>query len=89
MSDAYLDGNALAGALGELFAVDITTAVGECAHCGATAAMAQAHVYADAPGLVARCRACGEVLLRLARGPGRAWLDLRGVVFLELRMPDT
>jgi hypothetical protein len=28
------------------------------------------------------------VLLRLVRGPGRAWLDLRGVTYLEFALPD-
>jgi Family of unknown function (DUF6510) len=27
---------------------------------------------------------CDQVLLRLARGPGRAWLDLRGLTYLQL-----
>jgi hypothetical protein len=26
-------------------------------------------------------------MLRLARGPGRAWLDLRGITCLELTVP--
>jgi hypothetical protein len=84
---AHLDGNMLAGALRELFAVDVTTAVGECVSCGTRGAIAQTRVYADAPGLVARCPACGEVVLRLARGPGRAWLDLRGLTCLQLTLP--
>jgi hypothetical protein len=29
-----------------------------------------------------------EVLLRLARGPGRAWLDLRGLTYLQLPAPE-
>jgi Family of unknown function (DUF6510) len=86
MSD-HLDGNMLAGALGELFAVDVTTAVGQCASCGATAVLAQALVYAGGPGLVARCPACTEVVLRVVRGPDRAWLDLRGVTCLQLAVP--
>ncbi len=84
---AHLDGNMLGGELGELFTADITTAVGQCASCGATGTIAQTMVYADAPGLVARCPACGAVMLRLARGPGRAWLDLRGITCLQLAMP--
>jgi hypothetical protein len=28
------------------------------------------------------------VVLRISRGPQRAWLDLRGVVCLELQLPD-
>lgn len=83
----YLDGNALAGPLGEVFAVDLTIAVGQCASCGARAAMAQAHVYMDSPGAVARCPTCGQVLFRLVRTADRAWLDLRGVSSLELSLP--
>jgi hypothetical protein len=48
--------------------------------------VAELHVYAHAPGLVARCPACQQVVLRLVRGPDRAWLDLRGSVYLELRL---
>ncbi len=83
----HLDGNVLAGTLGEVFAVDITTAVGQCASCGTRQAMGQSLVYTDAPGLVARCPSCGEVVLRVTRSPGRTWLDLRGVSCLELHMP--
>jgi hypothetical protein len=28
------------------------------------------------------------VLLRLVRGPGRAWLDLRGLTWLQLPTPN-
>jgi hypothetical protein len=84
---AHLDGNVLGGELGELFTVDITTAAGQCASCGATGIIAQTMVYADAPGLIARCPSCGEVMLRLVRGPGRAWLDLRGIACLQLTVP--
>lgn len=83
----YLDGNVLAGPLGEVFAVDPTSAVGQCASCGARAAMGQAHVYLDSPGTVARCQSCGQILLRLVRTADRAWLDLRGISCLELPLP--
>jgi predicted RNA-binding Zn-ribbon protein involved in translation (DUF1610 family) len=83
----HLDGNALGGELGELFTADITTATGRCASCGMVSAIGQTRVYTRAPGLVARCPGCGEVMLRLARGPGRAWLDLRGITCLQLTLP--
>jgi Family of unknown function (DUF6510) len=83
----YLDGNVLGGPLGEVFAVDLTSAMGQCASCGARAAMGQAHVYLDGPGAVARCQSCGQVLLRLVRTADRAWLDLRGISCLELSLP--
>jgi Family of unknown function (DUF6510) len=83
----YLDGNVLAGPLGEVFAVDLTSAMGQCAACGARAVLGQAHVYLDSPGAVARCQTCGQVLLRLVRTGDRAWLDLRGLSCLELSLP--
>ena len=35
MDELMLDGNAIAGVLGELFAVEMTTAVGTCGSCEA------------------------------------------------------
>ena len=85
----FLDGNAAAGVLGEVFAVDVTAAVGRCAGCGAVAVLAQARVYVDAPGTVVRCAGCDAVLLRVVTAPGRAWLDLRGVSYLEFALPGS
>ncbi|HYN96925.1 MAG TPA: DUF6510 family protein [Pilimelia sp.] len=85
----YRDGNALAGALREVFAVDVTPALGRCAGCGQVGAVATLRVYDRAPGLVARCPGCDAVVLRLVRGRDRAWLDLRGSVSLEIPLPPT
>ncbi|MGZ3508144.1 MAG: DUF6510 family protein [Vulcanimicrobiaceae bacterium] len=85
--ESLLDGNAAAGELREIFAIDVTAATGQCDACGWTARLAQAHVYAQAPGLVARCTNCGRVLMRLVRAPERAWLDLRGLTYLMVEMP--
>ena len=84
----YLDGNAAAGELGEIFAMDVTAAAGQCAGCGRTAVLADVRVYVRAPGTVGRCRGCDAVLFRLVRAPGRAWLDLSGLTYLQLTMPD-
>jgi hypothetical protein len=84
----WLDGNAAAGPLREVFAVDLTAAVGRCTGCGSTAVLGEANAFLQAPGLVARCRSCDTVLLRLVRGPTRAWLDLRGVSYLEVALPE-
>lgn len=88
MTAEHLDGNALAGPLGEIFAVDITSATGRCASCGLTGPVASLHVYGPDPGLVARCPGCEEVVLRMVRAPGTAWLDLRGTVSLRVNLPD-
>jgi hypothetical protein len=81
---SYLDGNAAAGMLREIFAVDVTTATGRCAGCGRTEVFARSHVYVDAPGLVARCSGCEEVLLRVVTTPSGTILDLRGLTYLRL-----
>lgn len=83
-TDDYQDGNALAGSLQEIFAVDLTSAVGRCAHCGLTGPVATLRVYGRAPGLVARCPGCGEVMLRLVRSAHAAWLDLTGTARLKI-----
>jgi hypothetical protein len=82
----FEDGNALAGPLSELFAVDIVSAEGRCTGCGTTGPVAQLRVYGPGPGLVARCPECGQVVLRLVRGAESAWLDLRGTVSLRFRL---
>ncbi len=82
-----LDGNMLAGPLGDLFSVDVSAAVGQCASCGMFAPLAADRVYPDAPGLVVRCVTCDAVLLRLVRAGQRAWLDLRGIRSLQLTLP--
>jgi hypothetical protein len=68
--------------------VDITAATCRCASCGMVSAIAQTQVYPDAPGVVARCPGCSGIMLRPARGPGRAWLDLRGISCLQLPLPS-
>ena len=87
MTGHELDGNAMAGALREVFAVDVTTAVATCGGCGEPSVVARLRVWGPAPGLVARCPSCDDVVLRLVRGPERAWLDLRGAVSLQVPMP--
>ena len=86
---AYVDGNAAAGVFSEVFALEVTAAVGICSGCGATGPIAQAHVYLRAPGMVVRCAHCEQPLMRLVKAPGRMWIDLRGLVSLELSLPET
>jgi hypothetical protein len=79
-----LDGNAAAGVLGEIFAAEITTAVGTCAGCGASDAVGAVHLY-RAAGLVLRCPHCDAVLVRIVDAGSRRWIDLRGLRTLEVR----
>ena len=75
----YLDGNAAAGELSAIFAMDVTIAEAQCAHCSAIKRFAEAHLYMQAPGLVARCAVCEHVLLRFVKARRRALLDLGGM----------
>ncbi len=84
MTAHHVDGNALAGPLREIFAIDISVATSRCVTCGRTDPVAALQVYTRAPGLVARCPGCDQVIMRLVRGPDTAWLDLRGTVTLQI-----
>jgi hypothetical protein len=87
-SNLWTDGNVLAGHMQDVFGVDLTTAIGRCTACRRTGPMAEVRVFDHARGVVARCPVCDQVLLRLVRGPGRAWRDLRGLTYLQLPAPE-
>jgi Family of unknown function (DUF6510) len=80
----HLDGNAAAGELSSIFAIDVTAAEGQCANCGATKRFAEAYLYMHGPGVVARCAVCDHVLLRLVNVRHRVFLDVRGLTYLSL-----
>jgi hypothetical protein len=83
LDDSTLDGNAIGGVLHELFGAEMTTAVGTCASCGATAQMAETLVYVRAPGTVVRCRTCTAVLLVVIKRDEMNCVDLQGLAALE------
>ena len=82
-TDLHLDGNAVAGLLGEVFALEATTALVTCAHCGATGPVGGVHVYDRAPGVVLRCPVCEQVLMRFARIRDRLVTEMRGAAKLS------
>ena len=83
-SEMKLDGNAIGGLLGEIFAIEMTAATGKCAACGAVNAIGRVDVYMNAPGAVVRCPDCTAVLMRVVHGKGRYWIDLSGIRVLEM-----
>jgi Family of unknown function (DUF6510) len=91
MSDVGLefpvDGNAMAGDLAEIFAMDVTAAVATCAGCGRAGVVAELRLWRRGPGIVARCPGCEDVVLRVVRAPDRVFLDLRGALRLEIPLP--
>jgi hypothetical protein len=80
-----LDGNAAAGILSEVFAVEVTGARGRCDSCGNIGELGDSRAFMEAPGVVIRCRTCESVLLVLVRGNSRHWLGLQGMTWLELQ----
>jgi hypothetical protein len=83
-SDLALDGNAAAGLLAMIFAVEMTTAETVCDGCGAVGPLAELVVYESPMGTVIRCPGCDAVLLRVAEIRGRYRLDLRGLRLLTV-----
>jgi hypothetical protein len=84
VGDMKLDGNAIGGLLIEIFGTDLTGSMGVCASCGAEGPFARLDVYVHAPGIVARCRSCEGVMLKIVRSETRTWLDLSGTRMLEI-----
>lgn len=83
----WVDGNALAGPLGEILGTDLTVAELTCAGCGTTRPLAAMRVFDRAPGLVARCPDCEGVVMRVVRTTDRGLVDLRGSLVLSLPAP--
>ena len=84
MESRVLDGNAIGGLLRELFGVELTAAPCTCSGCGAREEVARLDVYVDCPGVVVRCRHCGQVLITVVRRREQTCVDLRGTRRLEL-----
>jgi predicted RNA-binding Zn-ribbon protein involved in translation (DUF1610 family) len=85
MDELMLDGNAVAGLLREVFAVEMTTAIGTCANCGATEPVGAVHVFRGA-GVVLRCPHCGNALVTIVRDDTRLWISFAGVRVMQLEV---
>lgn len=82
--ELILDANAVAGLLMDIFGGEMTAEPTECAHCGNQAKMGTLLAFTQGPGVVLRCSACGQVVLRIVQTPGAIYLDARGAVYLKL-----
>lgn len=63
-----VDGNAVVGALQDLFAGDLSMLMVECGGCHTTAPLAEWRVEADRDAFIVRCRSCTHTLWTLMRG---------------------
>ncbi len=81
---ARVDGNALGGALGEVFVHEMTSARIACAGCGKVEPIAAEHAYLQTPGIVLRCCHCDGALLVVTRTERGYVLGFRGSGWLEI-----
>lgn len=77
-----LDGNAIGGQLIEAFGSEMTAVIGRCKFCGDVAEIARLRVYTRAPGAVARCPVCMNVVMVVTSIRGTTTAEVPG---LELR----
>ena len=82
--DMMLDGNAAAGILHEIFALEMTASPTECANCGAEGEIGALLAFTQGPGIVLRCPACEGVMIRIVQTERAIYLDARGAVYLRL-----
>jgi hypothetical protein len=73
----HTDGNAIAGLLQELFAVEVTAAWRVCQSCRADSQIGAHRLYTGA-GLVLRCPRCGDLAAVLTVLPDRNVISLHG-----------
>lgn len=84
-----LDGNAAAGMLQQVFALEVTAAPTECAHCGHEGQMGSLLAFVRSHGFVLRCPACEHVIVRVIETPDAIYLDARGAAYLRLGREST
>jgi hypothetical protein len=82
--ELMLDANATAGALFEIFGVEMTASPTECAHCGREGDVGTLLAFTQGPGLILRCPSCENIILRIVQTPEAIYLDARGAVYLRL-----
>lgn len=82
--ELMLDANAAAGLLYDIFGVEMTASVTECANCGNEGEIGTLLAFTQGPGVVLRCSGCETVVLRIVQTPNSIYLDARGAVYLRL-----
>jgi hypothetical protein len=78
MDDQHLDGNGIAGLLGEIAGADMTGVLRTCPSCRDRRAVGEHPAYRSA-GVVLRCPGCGDVALVVGIQETRLVVEWRGV----------
>jgi len=85
MDELMLDGNAVAGMLGQVFAAGMTTATMTCGNCGTAGPVGAMHVFQGA-GIVMRCPHCDNVVAKITEDGTRMWMNFGGMQALEITL---
>lgn len=80
-----VDGSGVGGLLASVFGAEMTASPGQCAHCHTVSMVGALRAYVRGPGVILRCPACAEVVLRIAQTPTSTVVDARGAAYLEIR----
>ena len=82
--ELMLDANATAGLLHEIFGVEMTATPTECAGCGNEGEIGTLLAFVQGPGIVLRCSACENIVLRIVQTAEAIYFDARGAVYLRM-----
>ena len=80
--DLHLDGNGIAGLLGEIAAAEMTSMMRTCQSCGARRPMGAHRAYRGA-GVVLRCPSCEDVAVRIGIREERLTVDWWGTFEIQ------
>jgi len=84
VDERRLDGNAAAGILGALFALDVTRATVTCAGCEQPSPVGELVLYSVEMGAVLRCPGCSHLMICATELRGVLRLDMQGVKILRI-----
>lgn len=82
--ELMLDGNAVGGVFAEMFGIEITAMPTRCATCDTPNDIGALRLFDQAPGMIMRCPACGNVMMRVVKTPDAYYIDARGVAYLRI-----
>jgi len=82
--DLVLDANALGGLLAGLCRDDVNGSPAQCAHCHTVSMVGTMRAYTRGPGMVVRCPACAQVVLRVVQTPTATYVDASGVSWIRI-----
>jgi hypothetical protein len=82
MDEQHIDGNGIAGLLGEIAGAEVTAVLRTCQSCGDRRAIGEHRAYRTA-GVVLRCPSCQDVALVIGVQDKRLVVQWRGTYVMD------